>query len=78
MKQTTITVFDSRIVRIPWKAFHDSHNKEERDKAVSAAIKKLSEMFGPTWHIGKITENNIEWALELQWIREGYEVVFEL
>lgn len=77
MEQTTITVFDSRIIRIPWEAFHDFGNKEERDKAISASIKKLSEMFGPTWNLGKITENNVEQAVELQWIRDGYEVVFE-
>jgi hypothetical protein len=73
---TTISVYDSRIVRIPYNFF--PKNEIEWKEKESEVIRTLSEMFGPSWTVGKIEDNNIEYAVEVQFIRQSYDVVFDL
>jgi hypothetical protein len=76
MDMTTIDIFDSRIVRIPYSFF--PKNEVDWKEKESDVIRELSEMFGPSWSVGKIEDNNIESAVQVQFIRQKYTVVFEM
>jgi hypothetical protein len=76
MDKTGISVYDSRIVRIPYEFF--PKNEVDWQEKQYKAIRKLSEMFGPSWTVGKIKDNNIEYAVEVQFIRQKYVVAFEV
>lgn len=76
MDNTTISVFDSRIVRIPY-SFFPKNEVDWQDKQTKA-IRTLSEMFGPSWTVGKIEDNNIELAVQVQFIRQKYQVILQV